>query len=198
MVKKTHCCCHLCRSWSKPGGLEAASAAGGACGSRSHSAPLSVCAAWRCWWNSRWHKSQDTLQDILYWRWKQSGKDTVSVSKIHIWHTYSSDDQLASLILCKKTENISCWKGELNLNTSVQQKDETGWHARFSGLWYEVKPLCTRAESTGTPWIYKCLSLQKHTKASHVKGSLTDKCVGVTCARRSINPILTCVPYVIK
>lgn len=75
-MQRTHCCCcrHLCSSWGKPADLEGASAAGGACGSRSRSALLSVCAAWRCWWSSRWHRIPNKPQGIQCWEGTQTGK----------------------------------------------------------------------------------------------------------------------------
>lgn len=55
--RNTHSCCRPSRSWGKRARRAAASSAAGACGSRCRSARLSGCAAWRCWWSSRWRRS---------------------------------------------------------------------------------------------------------------------------------------------
>lgn len=66
-TKNTYSRWHLSRSWGKPATREAASSAAGACGSRCRSARLSGCAAWRCWWSSRWHKSPGRPPGIRCW-----------------------------------------------------------------------------------------------------------------------------------
>lgn len=69
-VKKqlyTYSCCLQSRPWGKLAAREAANSAAGACGSRCRSARLSGCAAWRCWWNSRWHRSPGIPLGIQCW-----------------------------------------------------------------------------------------------------------------------------------
>lgn len=83
--QETHCCCHLCQSWGKPAGQEEASAAGGACGSRSRSAPLSVYAAWRCWWSSRWRKIPDTPQDTRCWEKRETKRAENKRGEDRVW-----------------------------------------------------------------------------------------------------------------